>query len=145
MNGRIGTPPAADIVPVQDIPEVTASKYSRSGHVSPGVAGLPVLEDLPPVKGRRVLVRADLNVPLRPTNGDRFEVADDFRPAFVTPDARVVWLTTRGRGGSFAATSAAQRASSTLAMLWIRSARRWLWIAPGFPSWRTCGSIPARK
>jgi phosphoglycerate kinase len=59
-----------------------------------GVAGLPVLEDLPPVKGRRVLVRADLNVPLRPTNGDRFEVADDFRLRSSLPTLE--WLVTRG-------------------------------------------------
>ncbi len=40
---------------------------------------LPRLEDLPPVAGRRVLVRADLNVPLRQKDDGTYEVADEFR------------------------------------------------------------------
>ena len=43
------------------------------------LTGIPSLEDLVPLAGRRVLVRADLNAPLRPTAADGFEVADDFR------------------------------------------------------------------
>ena len=44
---------------------------------SRGLLGLPVLEDLPPVSGRRVLVRADLNVPLRQTEKGDYEITDD--------------------------------------------------------------------
>jgi phosphoglycerate kinase len=45
------------------------------------LAGLPLLEDLPDVRGRRVLVRTDFNVPLRWPHGPSgpAEVADDFR------------------------------------------------------------------
>ena len=62
-----------------------------------GVSGpgpLPTLEDLPPVKGRRVLVRADLNVPLRTGEGGRVEVADDFRLRASVPTLE--WLAERG-------------------------------------------------
>jgi phosphoglycerate kinase len=82
-------------VPARDIPEVTASAPTPDPGVRHrGVAGLPVLEDLPPVRGRRVLVRADLNVPLRPIKGGRFEVADDFRLRSSLPTLE--WLLTRG-------------------------------------------------
>ena len=47
--------------------------------VSPDIRRLPRLEDLPPVAGRRVLVRADLNAPLRETAAGSYEVTDDFR------------------------------------------------------------------
>ena len=56
--------------------------------------GLPVLEDLPPVGGHRVLVRADLNVPLRHNEDDGYEVADDFRIRSSVPTLE--WLTTNG-------------------------------------------------
>ncbi len=46
------------------------------------------------VTGRRVLVRADLNVPLQPTGNGRFEVADDFRLRASLPTLE--WLLTRG-------------------------------------------------
>jgi phosphoglycerate kinase len=57
--------------------------------------GLPLLEDLPPVGGRRVLVRVDFNVPLRraPRTG-RLEVADDFRIRASRPTLE--WLQQRG-------------------------------------------------
>jgi phosphoglycerate kinase len=50
-----------------------------------GVTGLPTLEDLPPVADRRVLVRADLNAPLRPSKDGSLEVADDFRLRSLVP------------------------------------------------------------
>jgi phosphoglycerate kinase len=56
-------------------------------------AALPGLEDLPPVAGRRVLVRSDLNAPLRPT-ADGFEVADDFRLRVSVPT--LDWLIANG-------------------------------------------------
>jgi len=56
-------------------------------------AKLPVLEDLPPVEGHRVLVRADLNAPLR-ASGAGFEVADDFRLRVSVPTFE--WLLARG-------------------------------------------------
>ena len=50
---------------------------------------LPQLEDLPPVAGRRVLVRCDFNVPLR-----RERVVDDLRIRAATPTLE--WLVRRG-------------------------------------------------
>lgn len=60
---------------------------------SRGTLGLPVLEDLP-VGGRSVLVRADLNVPLRQSGNDGYEVADDFRLRSSIPTLE--WLTGNG-------------------------------------------------
>lgn len=50
---------------------------------------LPMLEDLPPVEGRRVLVRCDFNVPVR-----RNRVVDDLRIRAATPTLE--WLVRRG-------------------------------------------------
>ena len=61
------------------------------------LAGLPQLEDLGEVGGRRVLVRADFNVPLlRPAAGDagEVEVEDDYRIRASLPTLR--WLQERG-------------------------------------------------
>ncbi len=55
---------------------------------------LPTLEDLPSVSGRRVLVRADLNVPLRPNSAGGYEVADDFRIRSSVPTLE--WLLGNG-------------------------------------------------
>jgi phosphoglycerate kinase len=52
------------------------------------------LEDLPPVSGRRVLVRADLNAPLRETGTGGYEVSDDFRLRACVPT--LTWLVERG-------------------------------------------------
>lgn len=50
---------------------------------------LPELEDLPPVSGRRVLVRCDFNVPMR-----RDRILDDLRIRAATPTLQ--WLVKRG-------------------------------------------------
>ena len=50
---------------------------------------LPLLEDLPPVEGQRVLVRTDFNVPLE---GD--QITDDFRIRAALPT--ITWLQDRG-------------------------------------------------
>lgn len=55
--------------------------------------GLPLLEDLGDVSGKRVLVRTDFNVPLKTTeNGPA--VADDFRIRAALPT--IEWLTDHG-------------------------------------------------
>ena len=58
------------------------------------LAGIPLLEDLPDVSGRRVLVRADFNVPLRPGPSGTAEIDDDFRIRAALPTLE--WLTGRG-------------------------------------------------
>jgi phosphoglycerate kinase len=58
------------------------------------VARMPTLEDLPPVAGHRVLVRSDLNAPLRAKAGGGFEVADDFRLRSSVPTLE--WLRANG-------------------------------------------------
>ena len=58
------------------------------------MAGVPRLEHLPDVAGRRVLVRVDFNVPLAPGRGGVATVADDFRLRATFPTLR--WLIERG-------------------------------------------------
>jgi phosphoglycerate kinase len=60
------------------------------------LAGLPLLEHLPDVDGRRVLLRADFNVPLRApaSPGRPAQIEDDFRIQAALPT--IEWLTTRG-------------------------------------------------
>jgi phosphoglycerate kinase len=55
--------------------------------------GLPLLEDLPDVAGKRVLVRVDYNVPLEDDQGGR-TVSDDFRIKTTLPTLH--WLLERG-------------------------------------------------
>lgn len=55
---------------------------------------LPLLEDLPELAGRSVLVRADLNVPLEPGPNGELEVADDFRIIAALPTLQ--WLLEQG-------------------------------------------------
>ncbi len=57
---------------------------------------LPLLEDLPDVDGRRVLLRADFNVPLTAPelSPERIRVADDFRIRATLPT--IEWLTSHG-------------------------------------------------
>jgi phosphoglycerate kinase len=56
--------------------------------------GLPLLEDLPDVDGRRVLVRTDFNVPLTLDPDGRTTVADDFRIRTALPT--ITWLLDHG-------------------------------------------------
>jgi phosphoglycerate kinase len=55
---------------------------------------VPNLEDLPPVAGRHVLVRSDLNVPLRSNPGGGYEINDDFRLRSSVPTLE--WLKANG-------------------------------------------------
>jgi phosphoglycerate kinase len=56
--------------------------------------GLPLLEDLPELEGRRILVRVDFNVPLGHGPGGDVVVEDDFRIRASLPT--LSWLTERG-------------------------------------------------
>jgi phosphoglycerate kinase len=57
------------------------------------INGIPTLEDLGDVAGKRVLVRTDFNVPLN-YDGDTITIADDFRIRAALPT--IEWLTERG-------------------------------------------------
>ncbi len=57
------------------------------------INGIPTLEDLGDVAGKRVLVRTDFNVPLN-HDGDTVTIADDFRIRAALPT--IGWLTARG-------------------------------------------------
>ncbi len=54
---------------------------------------VPVLEDLPPVRGKRVLVRTDFNVPM--AGG---QITDDLRIRL--PLETLTWLLDQGQPGS---------------------------------------------
>src|SRR5580704_10190696 len=56
--------------------------------------GIPLLGDLPPLEGTRVLVRVDFNVPLHIGVRGRATVADDFRITAALPTLR--WLQDEG-------------------------------------------------
>ncbi len=56
--------------------------------------GIPLLEDLPPVDGRRILVRTDFNTPLTEGPDGRLQVADDYRIRTALPTLE--WLIERG-------------------------------------------------
>ena len=60
------------------------------------MAKLPVLEDLGDVKGKRVLVRTDFNVPMEGPDEARV-ITDDFRIRAALPT--IEWLTSRGEIG----------------------------------------------
>jgi phosphoglycerate kinase len=52
------------------------------------LGGIPLLGDLPPLEGKRVLVRADFNVPLHLGVRGKATVADDFRISAALPTLR---------------------------------------------------------
>ena len=58
------------------------------------LGGLPLLEDLPALDGKRVLVRVDFNVPLHIGVRGRATVADDFRITAALPTLH--WLQDEG-------------------------------------------------
>ncbi|MGA0330356.1 MAG: phosphoglycerate kinase, partial [Ilumatobacteraceae bacterium] len=58
------------------------------------IDGLPTLEDLGDVDGRRVLVRTDFNVPLETWADGSRRIFDDFRIRAALPT--IQWLTERG-------------------------------------------------
>jgi phosphoglycerate kinase len=58
------------------------------------VTTLPVLEDLPPLAGKRVLVRCDFNAPIRTTADGTRVIEDDFRLVESVPT--LAWLVESG-------------------------------------------------
>jgi phosphoglycerate kinase len=70
------------------------------------VARLPLLEDLPPLDGKRVLLRADFNVPLDKTSG---AITDDLRIRAALPT--IQWL--QGKGATVVACSHLGRPKGT--------------------------------
>src|ERR1700731_3286596 len=63
--------------------------------ISGPLAGLPLLEDLPPLDGARALLRVDFNVPLGPLDDDGLPtVEDDFRIRAAMPT--ISWLLEHG-------------------------------------------------
>ncbi|MEQ9161795.1 MAG: phosphoglycerate kinase, partial [Ilumatobacter fluminis] len=61
------------------------------------INGIPTLEDLGEVSGKRVFVRTDFNVPLdgeADDDGDDRRITDDFRIRAALPT--IEWLTERG-------------------------------------------------
>src|SRR3546814_11844610 len=55
---------------------------------------VPQLEDLPPLDGKRVLVRTDFNVPLRDRPDGTREIVDDLRIRAALPT--ISWLPPQG-------------------------------------------------
>ena len=112
----------------------------RRGAVS---ARLPVLEDLPDPNGAHVLVRADLNVPLRTNAQGEVDVADDLRLRASLPT--LTWLIEQGAHVTVCSHLGRPhgRVDPALSMAPVR--RRLDALVPGSRSERTCGSTPVRK
>jgi phosphoglycerate kinase len=73
----------------------TSSSHSDEGSRGSLLEGLPLLEDLPPLDGAKVLVRVDFNVPLGPAGPDGLpSVCDIFRIKSAMPTIK--WLLQRG-------------------------------------------------
>jgi phosphoglycerate kinase len=72
-----------------------SSSHSDEGSRGSLLEGLPLLEDLPPLEGAKVLVRVDFNVPLGPPGPDGLaSVCDAFRIKSAMPTIK--WLLQRG-------------------------------------------------
>lgn len=84
-----GQPGRARLLGVASTPRPGPRRAARVGPAPAAYPKLPQLEDLPPVEGRRVLVRCDFNVPVR-----RDRVVDDLRIRAATPTLE--WLVRRG-------------------------------------------------
>ena len=92
--------------------------------------GIPLLEDLPDLDGKRVLVRVDFNVPLHIGVRGRATVADDFRITAALPTLQSPAGRGRRRGGVLAPRPA-RRGRPTPAGRWTRCASAWRCCAPG--------------
>jgi phosphoglycerate kinase len=75
------------------VPSSEPQRDRNAPFVSYEPTNLPLLEDLPDPNGKMVLLRADLNVPLK-SDGDKVVVADEFRILKALPTAK--WLLSRG-------------------------------------------------
>ena len=100
--------------------------------------GVPTLEDLPPLDGQRVLLRADFNVPVQ--DG---AITDDLRIRAALPT--IQWL--QEQGATVVAATHFGRPKGTpddrysVAPIRARLAE----LAPGWSCSRTCGSTRGRR
>ena len=116
-----------------------ARKAAKRNEEVAMAGGIPTLDDLGDVRGKRVLVRTDFNVPM-----DGGAITDDFRIRAALPT--IEWLTERG---ATVVTASPPRPAEGQARPEVLDGRR---CAPASPSWRpvsscsrTCASTRARR
>ena len=107
------------------------------------IAGVPLLEDLADLAGKRVLVRLDFNVPLTETpDGDRV-VADDFRIRAALPTS--AWLLDHGPHHGLHPPRPPQGQVETRPTSLASGQVRLDELIPASSCWRTCASSRARR
>ena len=105
--------------------------------------GIPLLEDLPDLEGKRVLVRVDFNVPLHIGVRGQASVADDFR--ITAACRRCAGCRTRARRSWLRRISVAPAERRTRAGRWTRSETRLAVLCPGVGLHREPALRPGRE